>query len=266
VTGPICAPPTRVDRDRPLRVHIIGSSAAVMVQPLHGPRDGGTYGEQLVPMLADRGLPTTVTHAGRWFGQIHEYVSRYERDVRDPFADVLVIHFGMAECQSDWLPSLFVRHFTTWERTSRLGTGLYRDHVANRIWRVLRAYQRWTSRHDHGRTHRLRPKRFVADYRRIIDLVRKDCGSLVLLIDIDPPGERVEHWLPGTGERVRRYNQLLAGIADGYDNGVRLVRASESLGDLTLELPDGLHRTPAGHRVTAELVADEIVQWLKEGS
>jgi lysophospholipase L1-like esterase len=262
VTADAVAPPTRIDRDRPLRVHVIGSSVSVMVQPRHGPRDAGTYGEQLGPLLTDAGVPTTVTHAGRWFGQIHEYVSRYERDVRDPFPDVLVINFGLAECQSDLLPSRFVRHFTTWERTSRAGASFYRKRIAAPLWTVLRSYQRHASRLDRDRTHRLRPKRFVADYRRIINLVRKDCGSLVLLLDIDPPGDRVEHWLPGTRRRIRHYNELLAQVADGYDDHVRLVRASATLVDPATELPDGMHRTPAGHALTARLLADEILQWL----
>jgi lysophospholipase L1-like esterase len=248
-----------------LRVHVIGSSVAVMVQPLHGPRDGGTYGEQLQVLLSDAGVPAVVTHSGRWFGMVHEFVSRYERDVRDPFPDVLVINFGLAECQSNVLPSMFVRHFTTWERTSRPGAGFYRARIATPIWRVLRTYQRRAARFDNGRTHRLPPKRFVADYRRIIDLVRKDCGSLVLLPDIDPPGERVEHWLPGTAARIARYNELIASVAAGYDDDVRIVRASQTLTDVAAELPDGMHRTPAGHRLTAQLLADEIRDWLKGG-
>jgi hypothetical protein len=262
VTAPLVTPPSRVDRDRPLRLHVIGSSVAVMVAPSHGPRDEGTYGEQLVAMLADAGVPTTVSHACRWFGRVNEFIPRYERDVRDPFPDVLVVNFGVIECQSDLLPTRLVRHFTTWERTSRFGAGFYRRRIAAPAWRVLRSYQRVVSRLDRGGTHRLRPGRFVADLRRIIDLVRKDCGPLVLLLDIDPPGGRVEHWLPGTADRVKRYNRLLAGIADSYDDGVRLVRSSESLSDLAAELPDGLHRTPAGHRLTARLVTDEVLAWL----
>lgn len=48
------APPMGLSLQRPLRVHVLGSSASVLVQPEHGPRDGGTYGEQLVPLLAQR--------------------------------------------------------------------------------------------------------------------------------------------------------------------------------------------------------------------
>lgn len=261
--GGTIAAPTRIDRDRPLRVHVIGNSCAVMVEPVHGPRDGGTYGEQLGSMLAAAGVPATVTHSGRWFGMIHEYIARYERDIRDPFPDVLVINFGLAECQSNLLPSSLVRHFGTWHRTSRPGAGFYRRRIANPLWRALRAYQRRVARVDHDTTHRLRPARFQADYRRIIDLIRKECGSLVLLVDIDPVGDRVEYWLPGTGARIARYNVLLDEVADGYDAHVRVVPASASLTDISAELPDGMHRNAAAHSLTARLLADEILAWLK---
>lgn len=261
--SPLVAPPTRVDATRPLRVHVLGSSAAVLVEPHHGPRDGGTYGTQLAGLLTSRGLPTVTSHAGTWFGRISDTLAHYERDVRDHFPDVLVVNFGMAECQSDALPAWLVRHLTTWHRTSRAGAGTYREQVARRAWPVLRDYQRWAGRHDVDRTHRLRPARFVADLRRTVDLVRKDCGSLVLLLDIDPPGERVEHWLPGTGRRVEHYNRLLAEVAGGYDDDVRLVAASRTLTDPATELPDGLHRSVAGHALTAGLLADEVERWVR---
>ena len=256
-------PPTHLDLTRPLRVHVLGSSASVLVEPEHGPRDGGTYGEQLVPLLGAAGIPTVVTHAGTWFGRICDAVPHYERDVRDHFPDVLVINYGMAECQSDLLPTPLVRHLTTWHRTSRAGTHAYRARLLPPVWKQLRRYQQWASAHDVDRTHRLRPSRFVADLTRVVELVRKDCGPLVLLLDIDPPGERVEHWLPGTGRRVRHYNQLVADVAGSFDQHVRLVAAGAALTDPATQLPDGLHRSPAGHGLTAQLLAAEIVSWLE---
>lgn len=256
------SPPTGLGPGRPLRVHVLGSSCAVLVEPEHGPRDCGTYGEQLVPLLAARGIPAVVSHAGTWFGRVCDALPHYERDVRDHFADVLVVNYGMAECQSDLLPTAVVRHLTTWHRTSRPGARAYRSKVVPVVWRQLRRYQQWAAAHDDGRTHRLNPRRFVTDMTRVIDLVRKDCGPLVLLLDIDPPGERLEHWLPGTAARVARYNALLADIAGRYDDAVRLVPASATLTDPATELPDGLHRSVAGHGLTAALLADEITAWL----
>lgn len=254
--------PTTVGPLRPLKVHVLGSSASVLVEPEHGPRDGGTYGEQLAARLTGVGTPTVTSHAGTWFGRICDTLPHYERDVRDHFPDVLVINFGMAECQSDLLPAWVVRHLTTWHRTSRAGTRFYRDKALRKVWPVLRDYQRWAGSHDLDRTHRLRPSRFVADLRRTIDLARKDCGCLVLLLDIDPPGDRVEHWLPGTTARVASYNALLQQVADGYDDTVRLVPAGALLSDPATHLPDGLHRSPSGHALTAALLAIEITGWL----
>lgn len=260
----LVTPPSDLGPHRPLRVHVVGSSAAVMVEPAHGPRDGGTYGEQLAVLLGQTGIPTTVTHFGRWFGQVDEVVARYEHGIRDYFPDVLVLNFGMAECQSNLLPTAVVRHLTTWHRTSRPGARFYRERLVPRVWPRLRDYQRWASGHDEW-THRLPPRRFVADFRRLIDLARKDCGCLVLLVDIDPAGERVEHWLPGTVQRVGHYNRLLSEVAAAYDDGVRLVETSGTITDPIAHLPDGLHRTPAGHALTAGLLATEIQAWLKAG-
>ena len=255
-------PPTEIAPYRPLRVHVVGSSAAVMVEPVHGPRDQGTYGEQLAVLLGRAGVPTAVSHAGRWFGQVDEFVGRYESAVRDVMPDVLVLNFGMVECQSNALPTWLVRHATTWHRTSRPGARAYRDRVLPKVWPALRDYQRWAAARD-TLTHRLPPRRFQSDLQRVIDLARKDCGCLVLVVDIDPAGDRVEHWLPGTARRVAHYNRLLAELVDRYDDGVRLVAASRTLTDLEAQLPDGLHRTPAGHALTAALLAEEIQQWLK---
>lgn len=254
-------PPTSLSPVRPLRVHVLGSSASVLVEPAHGPRDGGPYGAQLAARLTAEGIPTVTSHAGTWFGRICDTIPHYERDVRDHFPDVLVINFGMAECQSDVLPAWVVRHITTWHRTSRAGTATYRGRLLPPVWKALRGYQRRVGGRDTV-THRLRPSRFVADMTRTIDMARKDCGALVLLVDIDPPGDRVEHWLPGTTRRAEHYNDLLAGIAAGYDDGVRLVRASTTLTDPATQLPDGLHRSPEGHGLTAALLGAEIRQWL----
>lgn len=261
MSPPLVGPPTGVGPGRPLRVHVVGNSAAVMVVPEHGDRDGGNYGELLGPLLAAAGLPAVVTHACRWFGMVHQVIPRYERDVRDHFPDVLVLHFGMAECQSNALPAALVRHFTTWHRTSRAPALAYRRWAAPALWRALRDYQRWAAARD-TRSHRLGPRRFRADMHRLIELARVECGCLVLLVDIDPVNEWFESWLPGTSARARAYNQILAEIAAGYDHGVRLIRASAALTDPAAQVPDGLHRTREAHGITSLLVAEEVHAWL----
>lgn len=256
------SPPTALEAARPLRVHVVGNSAAVMVEPEHGPRDGGVYGEQLAGILADRGTSCVVTTSATWMSRIDEHLPSYERDVRNRFPDVLVINFGILEAQPAVLPLRLARHLMTWQRSSRPTALRYRARVVPPVWRTLRRYQRWASAHDGGRTHRLGPGRFATDLRRLIDMVRKDCGSLVLVLDIDPVGDRVEHWLPTTRARVAAYNEVLATVTASYDDAVRFVRAGATVTDPATELPDGLHRSAAAHAVTAGLLADEICRWL----
>jgi lysophospholipase L1-like esterase len=259
----VISPPTALGPLRPLRVHVLGSSAAVLVEPRHGPRDGGTYGEQLAGLLHARGIATSVTHAGTWFGMVRQAVRRYERDVRDHFPDVLVVNYGMAECQSNALPYALVRHATTWDQSSRTLARAYRAHLLPRVWRLLRTYQRWAGRLDRALTHRQSPRRFVRDLTKVVEMARKDCGCLVLLLDVDPPGSRVEHWLPGTTARAQRYSALVGQVAASFDDDVRLVPAGAALTDPDRLLPDGLHRTPEGHRQTAQLLEEQIARWLE---
>lgn len=255
-------PPTGIGPTRPLRVHVVGSSVAVMVEPEHGPRDGGVYGEQLLEILAAQGIPCVVTNSGRWMSRINEHLPTYERDIRNHFPDVLVVNFGLLEAQPAVVPLGLARHLMTWQRNSRPVALGYRAVVVPPVWRALRRYQRWASAHDGGRTHRLGPTRFATDLRRLTDMIRKDCGALVLVLDIDPVGARLEHWLPTTQLRVAAYNEVLATVTASYDDGVRLVRAGATVTDPDTEIPDGLHRSSAAHATTARLLADEICRWL----
>jgi hypothetical protein len=261
--SPVISPPTTLSPVRPLKVHVVGSSVSMFVEPAHGPRDAGTYGEQLAYILTADGIPTVTTQVGIWFGIVKQLLPRYERDVRGRFPDVLVINFGMGESQSNVLPHWAVRHLTTWHLTSRRGATFYRRRVIPRLWKLFRSYQRWAGTIDKDYTHRQRPASFQADMRRIIDMARKEIGCLVLCIDLDPVGGRVEHWLPGSARRAAHYQRLLEEVVDGYDDGVRLIRASATVDDVDTMLPDGLHRTAEGHRRTAVLLADEIKDWLK---
>jgi lysophospholipase L1-like esterase len=259
----VVTPPADISTARPLHVHVVGNSASYLVEPQHGPRTGGgNYGEQLVELLAAEGVPTRTTHAGRWFGQVQEFIGRYEADIRDPFPDVLVLHFGMAEAQTNLLPTAVVRHFGTWHRGSHPVAVAYRGRVAPRLWKAARAYQRWAGSHDDGRTHRLSPQRFTRDMTRLVELIRKDVAPLVLLLDLDPITGRVEYWLPGQSARRDHYQKLLFEIAGQFDDAVRVVEASKTITDVDTQVPDGLHRTAAAHRLTAELLRDEILAWL----
>lgn len=256
---------SRPTPEHPLHVLVAGSSTAVMIHPPRASRDEATYGELLGPLLRERGVPARVTVDGRWFGMVNELRRRYEDAIRNRFPDVLVVNYGMAECQACVVPTSWVRHMTTWDLPSARAARWYRARVAPPLWHALRTWQRYAHARVGGRTARLSAERFAIELRRIIDLTRLEVRPLVLLCDIDPPGPRVTHWLPGVEQRVVRYNSILAEVVAGYDDPeIRLVRTSRLVaeGGFDTVLPDGFHRSPEGHRRVAGMLAEEILYWL----
>lgn len=251
--------------DEPMRILVGGSSCSVLIAPPRTRRDEGTYGELLPRMLRAHGVTAESTVRGRWFGMVNEYRPRYENDLRNYFPDVFIINYGLAECEPNFLPYWLARHFSTWDRSSAPIPVFYRQRIAPRLWRVARSFQRHTARLTTNHSFRLSPKRFVMDMRRIIELARSETGCLVLVLDIDPPGERIQYWIPGMQQRWERYQGLLQQLVTDLDDPqVRLIHNSRNITDELGEtgLPDGLHRSPIGHARTAEVLTAEILDWL----
>lgn len=246
--------------ERPLRVVVLGSSTVFMVVPGRRHPDDAVYGELLAELLAARGVTATVSVRSRWHATVRELLPRFEQDVRDAFPDVVVVNLGMAEAQARVLPTWLVRHTMTWLPGSSDLAAAYRRRVVPRLHRVVREVQRALVPHVGLRASRVPPRVFVRSMRRLVTLCTRDLGALVLLLDIDPPGERVEHWLPGLGRRVAAYNDLLQQVADA-DPRALLLRTSSVVAEHGHDaaLPDGLHRSALGHALVARQVADAVL-------
>jgi hypothetical protein len=239
-----------------VKVVVAGSSASQFVVP-RASRADATYGELLPELLAGHGIDATVQQTGQWYGTIRDLRRDYERAVRTQFPDVLVLNYGMAECQPNVPPLWFVRHVYSWNRSSHpLAVG-YRRRLLEPLWKATRGIQRPTAS---WAPHRISPKRFTAELKRVITMTRDETAALVVLVEIDPPGPRVEHWWPGLSDRVKRYNGLLHDLAG---ESVVVVDTARHVTEHGFEqvLPDGLHRSPFGHRLTAELLSKEVSQW-----
>jgi hypothetical protein len=250
----------------PLKIVVSGGSVSLFVTPPRARRDEGNYGELLPRLLQEDGIRAETAHVGQWFDLINDFRRRYEHSVRNRFPDVLVLNYGMGECQPNFLPTWAARHFASWDISSAPIPVFYRRWIAPRLWRILRAWQRFAAARTSRHSWRLSPGRFAREMQRVIELAREETGCLVLVLDCDPPGDRFCYWVPGMWQRWERYQEVLARLVDGLDDpDVRLVPASRTiLDELGFEagLPDGLHRTPAAHRRTAELLHAEILDWL----
>jgi len=251
--------------ERPLRIVVTGGSVSLYVTPARTGRNDGNYGELLPQLLASHGVTADVRHTGKWFDLIHELRRRYETAVRNHFPDVLVMNYGMGECQYNLVPTWLTRHVSSWDTSSRSVARFYRRRVVPQLWRMLRSYQRTTARSLGRFSYRLSPKRFRMEMERVITLARIETGCLVLVLDCDPPGPRFTHWMPGMDRRWADYQQVLHDMVAGLDDPmVRLVSASTTITDdlgFEVGLPDSIHRSALGHRRTAELLAAEILDW-----
>lgn len=248
--------------DRPLHVTVVGSSCSYMVVPRTGP-DDRPYGRVLPEVLAGRGIHARTFHSSRWFGLIHQVRRRYE-PIRDTMPDVVVLNFGMGEAQPRIVPTSLMGHLTTWDRSTHPVALAYRDRLANPSWRWLRDVQRRAAARDR-RTHRLSPARWAREVQELSRLLRTETGALVLHLDLDPPGSRVLHWMPGLDERAARFTDVLhAAVTELDDPDVRVVPASTTVAahEVDALVPDGFHRNAEGHRRTATMLGDVIAGWV----
>jgi lysophospholipase L1-like esterase len=253
----------RGDVRLPLSVVIAGNSETVMVVPARSRRTDGTASEQLGPLLEEAGIPADVTNIGQWFSTIVELRRRYEHSLRNQFPDVVVLQFGLIESQPNVVPTWLSRNLQGWNRSSHPVAIGYHEQIGRRAWKLLREVQRQACLHDVP-TYRLSPARYERELQRLITMIRDEIGSLVLVMDIDPCGDRVQHWIPNMRERQDRYQAIQQRVVDGFDDNVRLVEHSKTIAptQLTELKPDGIHRSAAGHRRTAQMIRDEIVDWL----
>lgn len=204
-------------------------------------------------------------NAGRWYEQIDNGARRFQDVERSWSPDVVVIQYGINECQTPVLPRFVYDHFMTWETGLTRGAQAYRRRLAPRLWRGLRSYQRWAAGKVGTALWRMRPDRFSAHLSRLLTLVRWD-HRLALVLDVNPPGPRRAHHLPGIEQRVERYQEAISATINARrDPDVRLIAASTIAEELGLDaaLPDGLHWSPPAHRRVAEVLAPEILSWIR---
>lgn len=252
---------------RPLSLVVLGNSAALMSIP-RPDRRSGPWPELLADRLSDELGPTTLALHARWFEMIPGALAAYEERVTTHAPDIVVIQYGYAEMQPWLAPMWLLRHLITDHTASRPVGVFYRSRIAPRLWRWLRSFRRWLARRVGTRGWQLRPERFERLLHHLIRSCRDQHQALVIVLDIHPPTDKVEAFLPGMRERYRIYQSRLRSVVERFDDPeVALVPISTIIEEIGLEaaMTDGIHFSPDTHRAIAEQVTREVMTRLERG-
>lgn len=251
---------------RPLSVVAFANSIATLQMPARADRADGTYIEVLADLLAAEGVPVVPHLESRWFDFLHRAMREYESRVRVHAPDVVVVQFGLNEYQPWLVPVWLTRHLLVQNQAVIRPAKAYRRFVAPRLWRIVRGYRRRAAPLVGMRTWQTTPRRFGGQLARLIRNVRLEARPLVLVLDIDAPGDRLEYFMPGARVRHEVFQRTIAQVvAAAADPEVRLVRVSSITAACGgLALPDGMHYTPDTHRAVGEALAAEVVGWLRD--
>lgn len=251
---------------RRVRVVVLGNSTAMYVRPRRKDRTDRTYGELLEAQLRARGIDADVVNQARWWERVHDVLPRWEDAVHSHMPDVVILNYGLGECQPNAFPVPVMRWVYSWRASLNPIARGFRILVLRRVQRAMAASIPHISRRLGMRTWRLRPQRFRAELRRLIEVTRHETGALVLVLTLNPPGPFLQNLMPGIDERSARYSDLIRTlVADLNDPEVQVIEAGAIVDDLGWRktMIDGLHYTARGHREVAALLEEPVLKWLE---
>lgn len=247
---------------RPLRVVVIGNSCVFLTVPAAHGLDDDAYPGLLEEELLDRGVTARVAVHSQWHATVKEVLPLFESWVRDELPDVVIVNLGIVDAQARVVPTWLLRNTMTWLPGQGGVAWRYRRHLVPHLAPRVRAWQRFWAGRVGPKASRVRPAVFERSMVKLLQLCARQCNAHAVVLDIDPPNARLLHWMPGLDTRVERYNAILQRIVEREAaNRVTLVRTSAVVAaDPDALLPDGIHRSAAGHRRVARHLAEELVR------
>ncbi|MEX2483401.1 MAG: SGNH/GDSL hydrolase family protein [Brumimicrobium sp.] len=108
---------------------------------------------------------------------------------------------------------------------------------------LLRGKRSWTSKN-----------KFTKDIHEIIDSIKKDSPSKIIVLGINSGNKRIEQILPGTMEKYKEYNLILKQIS--MEKKCSFIDVSDLESDKYF--PDGVHYNQLGHGMVSKRLLQQI--------
>ncbi|MGQ0832607.1 MAG: SGNH/GDSL hydrolase family protein [Microthrixaceae bacterium] len=248
-----------------VRIVVLGNSTAMYVRPRRKDRSERSYAELLEVRLRARGVDAFVVNEARWWDRVHDVLPRWEHAVYSHMPDVVILNYGLGECEPNVFPVPMMRWVYTWRPSLNPVARRLRSLLVRPLQRAMAASMPPISRRLGMRTWRLRPARFESEMRRLIEITRRETGALVLVLTLNPPGPFLQNLMPGVDERSALYTDLIRKlVADLADDAVQVIEAGAVVEELGWRkaMLDGLHYTARGHQEVAAVLEASVLKWL----
>jgi hypothetical protein len=252
----------------PIRVLVKGPSTVNWMVPMGGPRTNFTFPRAIEAELAKQGHPSRVEAKGMASERAKTLLGSWQREVLNFSPDVIVV-LTMMETVHLFLPRWLERHANSLKSKDRWLTNLYRKRILRPAWKALARLQRKLDTVVDPTIRKSVPRRAVSDMEKYIRQVQKVGSPLVLVVD-HVPNEIVARWFPGMNPRLEVMVPAVEEMVRRINKpNVRMFPLSELIdkhfdGEIKPALPDGLHYSPAFHRVIGQQLAYEILDWAED--
>lgn len=259
--------PVRPPLPPPVRVLVKGASSVNWTSFMGGPRSDMAYPRVIEVALHGWGRPAEVRDTSFAAELAKHSLYAWQREVVCYSPDVVVLHYGVMECMHLVLPRWLQAHAQNQQFRRGPVRDLYRLGFIRPFWRLLARVQQRVDRRMPLATFAGRRRRVKRDLLQLVKNIRDIGSPLVLLMELDPPGETYARWFPGMPARIDLMNQTLRELVAEYGCGdVRVFPTRDVLERLTTtNVPvnsDGAHYTPAAHQALGQALAHEIELWV----
>ncbi len=234
------------------KIVILGSSVALRVRPPAQPeRLNKTYAQLLEDHLNESESDTIFNVNNLSFSRalVQEFLDKRDQ-ISSANANYIVVNLGVVDAPSRDTPLWFSnilskRYFSILYHPCSF---IYDNFLKKRFRRTLtsiRFNRSWVSE-----------KKFKANLTNLITLISRETYAKVIILGINKGSERIEKQLPGTLQKLKKYDKIMQSVA--LDFNLDFIPTS----DLESEdlFPDGVHYNLKGHRHISNLIAPLILK------